>query len=327
MIKYPVGFKLIGGNMTCKVKFLIFIVITLMLFSCGTKNNTKGIDFELTISPKIVSYDNADVLTLTDKLYIKMNFKYSLNEKFNTLADDYIVFVHFWRKKQDKMLLNFDHSLKSQGVKETSSWKQGDVIKYSQKVYIPKFLDDYDAEFDGFEKINLTIGLHKPNSSNGKIILFHKELRVEAEESHAPAINYQDGWHDIETNPKGKKNYRKWQWTKGKATCIIDNKNYESSNPKNYSLIIRGGVSKDILKDQSVIFKINGKEIDKFIPKGEFFDKEYTITPAQMGTDYMFTLTITTDMFFMPSKLDPDSKDNRELGMQIYYIYFRESIK
>ncbi len=313
--------------MTSKVKFLIFIVIALMLFSCGKKNNTKGIDFDLNISPKIVSYDNADILTLTDKLYIKMNFKYTLNEKFKKLADDYIVFVHFWRKKQDKMLLNFDHSLKSQGVKETSSWKQGDVITYSQKVYIPKFLDDYDAEFDGFEKINLTIGLHKPNSSNDKIILFHKEIRVEAEESHAPAINYQDGWHDIETNPKGKENFKKWQWTKGKATCIIDNKNYESPKPKNYSLIIRGGVSKNILKDQSVIFKINGKEIDKFIPKNDFFDKEFTITPAQMGNDYMFTLTIETDMFFVPSKLDPNSKDNRELGMQIYYIYFRESIK
>ena len=33
-----------------KVKFLIFIVISLMLFSCGSRNNTKGIDFKLNIS-------------------------------------------------------------------------------------------------------------------------------------------------------------------------------------------------------------------------------------------------------------------------------------
>ncbi len=327
MLEFLPKFKLSGGHMNNRIKILTSIMVILILFSCGKKNDTRGIDFKLDISPKIISYDNADVLTLTDKLYINMNFAYKLTDKFEKLNDKMVVFVHFWRKKQDKMLLNFDHTFKSVGIKDISKWKKGDIIKYSKKIYIPKFLDDYDAEFDGFEKINLTIGLHEPNGSAKKIILFHKEIRVEAEESHAPAINYQEGWHDIETNPKAKEKFKKWQWTTRKATCIIDNKNYEVSNPKNYTLIIRGGVSKNILKDQSVIFKINGKELDKFIPKGETFEKEYTITPEQMGTDYMFTLNIESDMFFVPSKLDPNSKDDRELGMQIYYIYFRESIK
>ncbi len=313
--------------MANRIKVFFLIAILIGIVSCGQKTDTKGIDFKLNIAPKIVSYDNADILTLTDKLYIKMNFEYKMTEKFEKLSADYVVFVHFWRKKQDKMLLNFDHSLSSVGAKETSKWAVNDVIKYSKKIYIPKFLDDYDAEFDGYEKINLTIGLHDPKGQSDKIVLYHKEIRVEAEESHAPAINYQEGWNDIETDPKAKEGFQKWQWTSRKATCIIDNKNYESSNPKNFTLIIRGGVTKSILKDQTIIFKINGKEIDSFMPKNDTFDKEYTITPAQMGSDYMFQLTIETDKYFVPSKLDPNSKDNRELGMQIYYIYFRESIK
>lgn len=313
--------------MNNRVKIIILIIMFAILFSCGKKNDTQGIDFKLNISPKIVSYDNADILTLTDKLFIKMDFEYKITDKFEKLEGNYFVFVHFWRKKQDKMLLNFDHAFKDVGVPDVSKWKKGDVIKYSKKVYIPKFLDDYDAEFDGYEKINLTVGLHEPKVSKKKIILFHKELRVEAEESHAPAINYQDGWNDIEVDPKAKEKFRKWRWISGKATCIIDNKNYENSNPKDYVLIIRGGVSKNILKDQSVIFKINGKEIDNFIPKSDTFEKEYIITPKQMGNDYMFTLNIETDKTFIPVKLDPKSTDNRELGIQIYYIYFRESIK
>jgi len=233
MLEFLPKFKLSGGHMNNRIKILTSIMVILILFSCG----------------------------LTDKLYINMNFAYKLTDKFEKLNDKMVVFVHFWRKKQDKMLLNFDHTFKSVGIKDISKWKKGDIIKYSKKIYIPKFLDDYDAEFDGFEKINLTIGLHEPNGSAKKIILFHKEIRVEAEESHAPAINYQEGWHDIETNPKAKEKFKKWQWT------------------------------------------------------------------TQMGTDYMFTLNIESDMFFVPSKLDPNSKDDRELGMQIYYIYFRESIK
>ena len=313
--------------MNNKMRLLVFLAITLLLFSCEKKNDTKGIDFKLNITPKIISYDNAEILTLTDKLYIKMDFEYKLSDRFEKLDGNYRVFVHFWRKKLDKLFLNFDHTLSSVGIAETSKWKKGDIIKYSKKVYIPRFLDDYDAEFDGFEKMNITIGLYIPELKNQNIVLYNKEIRAEAEESHAPAINYQDGWHSVEVNPKAKQNFRKWQWTKAKATCIIDNKNYESSNPKNYTLIIRGGVTKSILKDQSIIFKINGKEIDKFMPDEVSFDKEYTITPAQMGTDYMFTLLIETDKTFIPSKLDPKNKDSRELGMQIYYIYFRESIK
>ncbi len=327
MIVFVLTSKQCGGNMNNKIKALIVVGIALMLFSCGKKNDTKGINFKLNISPKIISYDNADILTLTDKLYIKMDFEYKLTDKFKKLDDDYVVFVHFWRKKLDKMLLNLDHSLESMGVAKTSQWKSGDVIKYSKKIYIPKFLDDYDAEFDGFEKLGLTIGLYVPKSSDKNIILYDKIVRIEAEESHAPAINYQDGWYGIETNANAKANFRKWQWIASKATCIIDNSNYESSKPKNFTLIIRGTVPKNILEDQTVVFKINGKELDRFIPKNAYFDKEYTITPEQMGNEYMFALAIETDKTFVPSKLDAKSKDNRELAMRIYYIYFRESVK
>jgi len=310
--------------MSSKIKILLVVVIFSLLFSCGKKTDTRGIEFNLNVLPKIVSYDNAEILTLTDNLYAKLNFEYKMTEKFKKLAGNYTVFVHFWRKKQDKMLLNFDHTLKSVGIPDTSKWKIGDVFKYSKNIYIPKFLDDYDAEFDGFENINLTVGLY---NEKDKIILLKKEIRVEAEDNHAPAINYQEGWNDLETDLKAKAGQKSWRWTTKKATCIIDNQNFEVQSPKNFTLIIRGGVSKNILKDQSVIFKINGKELDKFIPENDTFDKKYIITPSQMGKEYVFSLTIETDMSFIPSKLDPNSKDNRELGLRIFYIYFREAVQ
>jgi hypothetical protein len=42
-----------------------------------------------------------------------------------------------------------------------------------------------------------------------------------------------------------------------------------------------------------------------------------------MGDKSEFRLTLATDKTFIPSKLDPSSKDDRELGIQILFIYFR----
>jgi hypothetical protein len=42
-----------------------------------------------------------------------------------------------------------------------------------------------------------------------------------------------------------------------------------------------------------------------------------------LGEKDEFILTITTDKTFIPAKVVPNSKDERELGVQISFIYFR----
>lgn len=295
-----------------KIKIYAVLILALFFFfSCGEKTENKGIKLKLEILPK----------TITDFLYAKINYSYNLTEKFSSLKKDYTVFVHLWRLKNKEMLLQDDHIPEI----DTSKWKKGDKFEYSREIFIPKFLDEIDIDFEGYEEIKLTVGLYDPKSPENKIILYKKILNIQPASVTAPEILYSEGWNNIETNIQIKNpDERKWKWTTRKAVCIIENPKKESV------LIIRGGVDKSKFKDQKVIIKINDKILNeefKFIPETAKFKRKYIISPEQMGNDYEFKLTIETDKTFVPSTTNPATKDNRELGIQIYFLYFREALK
>ena len=42
-----------------------------------------------------------------------------------------------------------------------------------------------------------------------------------------------------------------------------------------------------------------------------------------VGEGEQFFLTIATDKVFVPADMLPNSKDKRELGLQISFVYFR----
>jgi hypothetical protein len=46
-----------------------------------------------------------------------------------------------------------------------------------------------------------------------------------------------------------------------------------------------------------------------------------------MGQNADFQLQLETDKTFIPSKLNPSVSDSRELGIQVYFLYFRDPIK
>jgi hypothetical protein len=106
-----------------------------------------------------------------------------------------------------------------------------------------------------------------------------------------------------------------------KSVCIIENPKKECT------LIVKGGVNKTAFPDQKVTLKINDSLLEEFIPAEALFSREYTITPEQMGVGDEFFLKIETDKVFVPAKAFPGNNDSRELGMQIFFIYFREKIK
>lgn len=287
---------------------LAFAGLLCISVSCGNKSENKGIKLELQILPE----------TLTDFLYVKMNYRFDCTDKFETLDDDYRFFVHFWRVKNKEMLLQDDHMPE----KKFSQWKKGETIAYSRVVFLPEFLEEYDVEFEGYEEIKITVGVYKPGESTQNIILFEKIFNIQSATLNAPERVYDEGWHPQEEDRHIKDaNERSWRWTKKQAVCIIENPKKECL------LIIRGGVDKAKLLDQKVIFKINENLLEEFIPQTGKFDKEYVITPGQMGNEDEIKLIIETDKTFVPSQLDPSVKDDRELGVQIYFLYFRENTK
>lgn len=292
-----------------KLKVLAIALTLLLVFAfCGKSTDTKGVNLKVEIQPE----------TITDELYVKMNYEYTFSEEFTGFDKEYVVYVHFWRIKNKEMLMGDDHTPEP----KVSDWKKGDTVKYSRTIFIPKFLDEFDIDFEGYEKIRLTVGLYQPKVKKSNIVLFQKVLDIHAASLNAPEVVYDEGWWQVETDLKIKvPGERTWRWTKQKAVCIIE-------NPKKESLLILDGrVDKLQHKDQKVIFKINEKLLDEFIPEKDAFSKRYIVTTEMMGREDEFKLTIETDKTFTPSVVIPGSKDTRELGIRIYNLYFRENVK
>jgi len=146
----------------------VFSVILFIFLgiSCSKNSDTRGIELSMTIPQE----------TLTDSLFVKMNYKFVLTDEFKSLTGDYRVFVHFWRMKTKEMLFQDDHVLE----KSTSQWKAGQTVSYSRVVFIPQFLDELDIDFVGFEEVRLTIGLYRPEDTASKVVLFQKVLKIES---------------------------------------------------------------------------------------------------------------------------------------------------
>lgn len=285
-------------------------MLLLLLASCNKNSGNKGIDLNVTILPE----------TITDSLYIKMNYQFTLSQKFSPAQfnDNYKIFVHFWRMNNKEMLLVDDHSPET----KISQWKAGDKVTYSRMLFIPAFLDEFDVDFEGYEEVKLTVGIYNPANEKDKIVLLQRVEKVQAASLNAPEMVYDDGWNQPETDARiPDPNVRTWRWTKKKAVCIIENPRKEAR------LIIRGGVDKSIIPDQSVVFKINETVLDKFIPETAKFSKEYVIPSINLGAEDEFKLTIETDKTFIPSALNKEVNDDRELGIQVFFLYFRENIK
>jgi hypothetical protein len=292
-----------------KIKIMALLLPILLLTSfCGKKIDRKGIDLKLTLEPE----------TVTDSLYLKMNYEFKTGKDFKKFGSDYSIFVHFWRVNSKEMLLQDDHL----PLKKTSSWVANDSITYSRVIFIPQFLNEFDVDFEGYEELRLTVGLYNPKVQEKSIVLFEKKINVQPASINAPEIVYDEGWNEIETNVNAKDQFDKsWRWTTAKSVCIIENPKKECT------LIIKGGVNKTVFQDQKLIFKVNDALLDEFIPDEANFSREYTVTPQMMGNGDEFSLKFETDKVFVPANVFPNSKDNRELGAQIFFVYFREKLK
>jgi hypothetical protein len=247
-----------------------------------------------------------------------MDYEFKTAGDFKKFGDDYSIFVHFWRVSSKEMLLQDDHL----PLKEVSKWVANDSIKYSRVLFIPQFLNEFDVDFEGYEELRLTVGLFNPKVEGKSIVLFEKKINIQPASINAPEIVYDEGWNEIETNVNAKDQFDKsWRWTTAKSVCIIENPKKECT------LIIKGGVNKTAFQDQKLTFKINDALLDEFIPDEANFSREYTVSPQMLGNADEFSLKIETDKVFVPANVFPNNKDNRELGAQIFFIYFREKLK
>jgi len=282
---------------------IVFFVATMFLVSmnCQKKAQVEGVNLEVDFSEE----------TLTDHLITDMHYKWKTDNNFTGIGKDLYVFVHFWHG--ENMLFQDDHLTEV----SISEWEPGKEYSYSRSIYIPSFIDEFDPQFKGVEELKLVIGLYSPYDRTGKSKreILNKKLRVSLPPLDTPEVIYEDGWYNEEINPESF--LRRWRWTAQEARCIIDNPHRDAL------LIIKGGINLEALDDQKVIFKINDLILDEFIPEESSFEKSYDIKKEMVGDEDEFYLIIGTNKTFVPQKVFPGSQDERVLGIQVSFIYYR----
>ena len=270
-------------------------------FGCKRETQIRGVELE-------VSFFEA---TLTDDLITDIQYRWKTKKDFEEVREDYDAYVHFWHRYN---LLFYDNHPPEI---PTSEWEPDKEYTYSRRIYIPTFIDKSDPAFKGEGTLRLSIGLNSPYDRSGKLPkpLFEKKLRFLPPPADSPKISYEDGWYDLEINPET--SLKRWRWTADEARCKID-------NPRRDSLLfIRGGVNLGVLNNQKVIFKLNDSILDEFLPEESQFEKSYRIKKEMLGEADKFYLVISTNKTFIPKQVILRSKDERELGIQISFIYFR----
>ena len=277
------------------------LILLIVVFGCQKKTEVKGVHLKINFSEE----------QLTDNLITDMQYTWTTDESFTKFTQDYNIYVHFWHG--DNLLFQDDHF----PPVPTSQWEAGKEYVYSRRIYIPSFIDEFDPEFKGEETLKLSIGFYSPYDRTGESMqeVYSQKLKVTPPPLDTPEIIYEEGWYDLEEDPQFY--LKQWRGTAKEARCIIDNPHRDAL------LVIRGGVNMEAAPGQKVIFKINDMVLDEFVPEESYFERSYNIKKEMLGDKDEFILTIQTDKTFIPAKVIPNSKDERELGLQISFIYFR----
>ncbi len=286
-----------------KKRSLLFFVLTIALVTVGCRQDSavRGIEVEVSFSDT----------PLTDKLYTEIQYTWRMKRNFKKIDQNLVAFVHFWHGSN--LIFHDNHRPEI----PVSIWEPGQEYSYIRKIYIPLFIDALDPEFKGTETLKLSIGLSFPEDKTGKPLkkVYEKKLKVYPPPADTPKIVYEGGWFDFEIDPESY--LKRWRWTSEEARCVVDNPHRDAL------LVIKGGVEKAILQDQKVIFRINDRILEEFIPGRDRFEKFYRIDKEMLGEKEQFSLIISTDKTFIPARVNPDTKDERELGVKVSFIYFR----
>jgi hypothetical protein len=279
----------------------LIILVGLSFASCAKKTQVGGVELTVTFSEP----------ALNDNLITDVEYKWKTTDDFGKLDKDYNVFVHFWHKTN--MLFADDY------VPEipTSKWEKDKEYTVTRRIYIPKFIDEFDPQFKGEEQLRLSVGFFNPYDRTGQSEkeILSKKLTVTPPPLGTPEVVYESGWYDLETNPDSI--LKQWRWTSQEARCVVDNPK------KDALLVIRGGINLQAVKDQKITIKINDVVLDEFVATQELFEKSYDIKKEQLGDGNEFSLVFSVDKTWVPAKVLPNSKDERTLGIQVSFIYFR----
>jgi hypothetical protein len=240
---------------------------------------------------------------------LEITYRFTVSPATPPFAENYRVLVHFLNADEELMWTD-DH----EPPVPTSEWKAGQVVEYKRLMFIPVY--PYVGE------ATVRMGLY---SSEGRLRLEGEddgqrsyrvgELQLLDQTGNVYLI-LKDGWHPAELAENN--SAVEWQWTRREATIAFRNPRRDGTfylhadHP--------GGAFKET---QTVQLKAGEQVLDTFTlePRQEAI-RRTRISAATLGTGDMVELKLVVDKTFVPSIVSSTSRDQRELGIRVFHLFF-----
>ncbi len=269
------------------------VMISVLSLPCQKKSGIKGLDLTVAFSRR----------SLTDDLFVDVTSKWRLSKDFQGFRENRPLLV---RLEHDGEVLVEDTFVPEVPA---SHWVSGEVYEFVRRIYIPRFIDEYDPGFRGAEPVGLTVGFSgDPRTGEGtETVILRKRVRI-SPASMTPAILYVDGW--LENARSGAVG----RWTGRTARCLVD-------NPKrNALLVIRGETDLVSMPGQEITVRLGGTVLERFRPAAREFERSYPVSKESLGNDKDLFLEISVDKTFLPAGAGSAAAEH---GVFISFVYFR----
>jgi len=240
-----------------------------------------------------------------------MTYRFTVDPKKLSFADDYHVLVHFL-DDDGHLMFTDDHN----PPEPTSAWQAGQDITYERRMIVPVY--PYVGE------VTVAVGLYSPSRGDrlpliGEHLGDRSYLAASFEmkpQSESGLLIYGDGWYLAESAPMDPN--REWQWTSDQATITFRNPRVAST----FYLELNG--RPDLLETAQVVtLTVDGNVIYSLELSSP--DQTFHAIPvpaASLSEAEMSVLTLTVEPSFVPSVvIGGENSDDRELGVRVFYAF------
>lgn len=275
------------------------LFLSFFMFQCG-RSEPPDMGIDVSVDLEEVIYDNS---------IIDITYTWSFNAPQIEFNPNIKVFVHFWNLDKKKMVVQDDHIL------PIENWEINNEINYTHNLFIPHVFRNVEDILEGGERIRLNIGLYSASDPSFNYLIFSKTYSFQPYPHYYPRVFYHYGWFNEETI--GTSIHESWRWTNEKAVLIVDNIGQDME------LHFIGSVVKEVLPEQAVSIYAEEHLLEEFIPDEDDFYKIILIPNELIRDKISFKIQIVTDQTFISSEQGICPDDHRQLGVKVYFLYFR----
>jgi len=281
---------------------LVMLATAIGIGACGGGGEAPQLDVE-------VSVEMPSSVPLDEPLHIA--YTWTPGDDFTAPMEDYQVFVHAI-DPQGNIVFQDDHY----PSEPTSQWSAGAAQRYERWLYVPTGLE--------VDQLDFVVGLYSPD---GRALMrgdagtwtaareVHElEIRI-GDMSGVPA--YVEGWHAMETDEVSG---RSWRWSEGVARAAF-------TNPRRAAVLhVTAHGPVDEVGPQVLVLRIGETEVGRIeIANATDFSERIEVPAAVMGEDDWVELVLEATPVLTPRELDPESADERTLGVQVFRLHLSSS--